>query len=286
MVSDDPWKKLVEEPEFNDSIEKFGYYSSPLSFQPFIKKYNLSLRNRAPSYLSIDFWSGQPKTLTERRCYVIRTGKGKFVIFNENRFAKPYLDLNLAETKNQIPVRQIVGYQVLRNAFKQHYHEDTNLEQLRLLGVYDEVVARLFGAKEYHIGPRGHRNSKFQLYFIDKDSDSRAQFTYDGQEELDYSIWTEDSVLVFEAKQFQTRTGIPGSVSRNLGTDIGWHKLAYPCFRFHEYSELNVYPVYYLRIDTTIYLFVFSKIEFESDGMVLNRVADFKPNRAFRIGLV
>jgi hypothetical protein len=45
-------------------------------------------------------------------------------------------------------------------------------------------------------------------------------FDYSGQEDLDYTIWTEDSVLVFEAKQFISSSG---------GLDIGWHKLAFPC---------------------------------------------------------
>ncbi len=39
-----------------------------------------------PSYLSIDFYSRQPKELRDRNCYVIRTGKGNFAIFEENRF--------------------------------------------------------------------------------------------------------------------------------------------------------------------------------------------------------
>lgn len=43
-------------------------------------------------------------------------------------------------------------------------------------------------------------------------------FDYNGQEDLDYTIWTEDSVLVFEAV-----------ISSSGGLDIGWHKLAFPC---------------------------------------------------------
>lgn len=287
MASDDPWHKLVNEAEFNESLKTLGYYVSPISFQPFVRKFDLSLRSRAPSYLSIDFWSGQSKTLTQRRCYVIRTGKGKFVIFNEDRFAKPYLDLNLNDVSEKIPWQNVDGYPHLQNAFRKHYHEDSNLEHLRLLGVYDEVVHRLFGNRIYRIGPRGNRNSRFKLYFKDKASDSYAEFMYDGQEEMDYSIWTEDVVLVFEAKQFQRQVKRPGYdiISNKYGTDIGWHKLAYPCFRFHDYIGLNVFPVYYLRIDMTIYIFVFNKIEFEPDGIMLNELRYFKPFRSFKVEL-
>ena len=46
----------------------------------------MKLSGPTPGYLSIDFYSRQPKELRDRNCYVIRTGKGNFVIFDENRF--------------------------------------------------------------------------------------------------------------------------------------------------------------------------------------------------------
>ena len=79
--------------------------------------------------------------------------------------------------------------------------------------------------------------------------------TYKGQAELDYSLWTRDSVLLFEAKQ--VKKGDP-----NYHLDIGWHKFAYAATRFLNYQNLNVYPVYFLRIKDKVFLFLFPKFGF------------------------
>jgi hypothetical protein len=86
LVADNPWQKLIQEQEFQAAIDKHGYYQSNLSFQPYVRKYHLELRNRVPAYLSIDFWSGQSHVLQENKLYVIRIGRGRFVIFYEERF--------------------------------------------------------------------------------------------------------------------------------------------------------------------------------------------------------
>jgi len=46
----------------------------------------LKLSGPTPGYLSIDFYSRQPKELRDRNCYLIRTGKDNFIIFDENRY--------------------------------------------------------------------------------------------------------------------------------------------------------------------------------------------------------
>jgi hypothetical protein len=56
------------------------------------------LKSRAPAYLSIDFWSGQSKELIKNKLYVLRRGKGRFVIFSDERFPKPYLELRKDDT--------------------------------------------------------------------------------------------------------------------------------------------------------------------------------------------
>ena len=56
------------------------------------------MKSRAPAYLSIDFWSGQSKELIKNKLYVPSRGKGRFVIFSEKRFTKPYLELQIDET--------------------------------------------------------------------------------------------------------------------------------------------------------------------------------------------
>ena len=52
MAADNPWQKLIEEQEFQDAIHKNGYYQSNLSFQPFVRKYQLT-RQRNFVYLFI-----------------------------------------------------------------------------------------------------------------------------------------------------------------------------------------------------------------------------------------
>ncbi|MFY1112071.1 MAG: hypothetical protein AB3K77_10375 [Methanosarcinaceae archaeon] len=48
----------------------------------------MKLSGPTPGCLSIDFYSRQPKELRDRNYYVSRTGKGKFAIFEENRFER------------------------------------------------------------------------------------------------------------------------------------------------------------------------------------------------------
>jgi hypothetical protein len=98
--SDDPWQKLANESGFLNEIEKEGCYQSPIPFELFKRKYGLQLRLKTPSYLSIDFWSKQSKTLTERGLYVMRTGRGNFVILDDRRFPKPYLQLTTEVLQN------------------------------------------------------------------------------------------------------------------------------------------------------------------------------------------
>ena len=99
-------------------------------------------------------------------------------------------------------------------------------------------------------------------------------FDYNGHEDLDYTIWTEDSVLVFEAKQFISASG---------GLDIGWHKLAFPCYRFYDYKGLNIIPIYYLRQQHSIYLFVFPRMEFYNGGILVNDITKYTPTKVLRI---
>jgi hypothetical protein len=160
-----------------------------------------------------------------------------------------------------------------------HYQEATNLEYLRFLGIYDQLIQLMFNIpnNSYFIGPRGNRNSGFRIYFNDKTKPNEPVFfDYNGQEELDYTIWTKNFVLVFEAKQFITGNG---------GLDIGWHKLAFSCHRFYDYKDLNIIPVYYLRQKNIVYLFIFPKMEFYNNGILLNDTTKFTPVKIFRVNI-
>lgn len=276
MKNEGIWNKLLNDIDFKQKIEENGYYRSPLSFQPFVQKYGLNPKNRAPAYLSIDLWKRQHLSLrnNENDLYVIRTGKGSFVIFSNLRFPKPYLELNRNNAED-IPIKDKEGFSFLKDAFKRHYQEDANLELPHMLGVYDELVKRVCKTSDYLVGPRGGRNSTFKFYMRDKENSSDPiPFDYNGQEQLDYTIWTKDSVLVFEAKQYK---------GKSYGLDIGWHKLIFPALRFKR-NGLRVYPVYYLRLHHTLFIFVFSPLTLGDDIFVLNDVSQLTP-RAYKVDL-
>lgn len=276
MKSDDPWEKLIVDNEFKKSIDTNGYFHWNSSFQDYIKKYNLNLRGNAPDYLSINFWSEQPRTLINNGFYVIRLGAENFAIFKEERFRRPYLDLKIDNAK-EIPIKQISSHSHLQNAFNEHYNEDANLEHLRILGVYEEILDEVCGTKDYRVGPRGSKKSIFKIYFKDQlNQDNPTSFDYEGQEELDYSIWTEKEALVFEAKQNKSNSG---------GLDVGWHKLAFTSQRFLKIEDLSVIPVYYLRQNQIIYLFAFPKMPSFRDGIILNDESQFNKYKSFKVVL-
>jgi hypothetical protein len=276
LKSDNAWEKLIVDNEFKKSIDTNGYFHWKSSFQDYIKKYNLNLRGNAPDYLSINFWSEQPSTLIHNGLYVIRLDAGSFVIFKEERFRKPYLDLKIDNAK-EIPIKQISSHSHLQDAFNEHYNEDANLEHLRILGVYEEILDEVCGTKDYRVGPRGSKKSIFKIYFKDQlNQDTPISFDYEGQEELDYSIWTEKEVLVFEAKQNKSNSG---------GLDVGWHKLAFTSQRFLKIEDLSVIPVYYLRQNQIIYLFAFPKMPSFRDGIILNDESQFSKYKSFKVVL-
>ena len=244
----------------------------------------IDAKQKAPSYLSLDFWRQQKQELIQNNWYVIRTGRGRFGIFSEDQYPKPYLELS-AEGAEEISVKPNAKYRHLRYAFKNldwklKAAENTLLELARFYGVYKVLTEYLEGTSNYQIGPRGGMTQKFPLYFKQRD-DTHTIFEYNGQVELDYTIWTESRVFVLEAK----------SVSRG-GLDVGWHKLAYPAHRFYNQTinhELKVNPVYFLRTIyegvNTILIFLFRNIEFMDGGVILNDRDAWEPLKVFRVDI-
>lgn len=166
----------------------------------------------------------------------------------------------------------------LEQAFYSNKQENAALEQLRFTGIYDIVLKELFGSNhKYHTGIRGNRNEEFDIYFHRIDSSIPEKIRrYKGQVELDYTIWTKDSVLLFEAKQIDDT-----NVTRYL--DIGWHKFAFAAIRFILNENVNVYPVYFLKSTSQIFLFIFPQICFHKEDIVFNDKAQMTPARVFVI---
>lgn len=269
---DDVLRNLTSEDSFVNQIQTRGYYLSEISYQKLIKKHGFSNSQNAAGFLSLDFFSKQSKILREKNMYLLRTGKGNFVIFDEKKFPHSYLNLNTNNSK-KLEINSS-GFPELIDAFDTR-QENAGLEQLNVLGVYDLLVKNLFGDVDWKIGPRGNKTSSFPVYAKSNSGEVNLIYTYEGQEELDYTIWTKDHVLLFEAK----------SLKPNMGLDVGWHKLAYPASRFKKYSKYKIKPIYFLKWEKIIHLFVFPDFEFHQDGIVINDEKAFAPEHIFRIDL-
>ena len=137
----------------------------------------------------------------------------------------------------------------------------TALEFPNALGCYDKLVEGLFGNVKWYVGPRGLKHSQFRTHGKKSDEKITCLYDYDGPEELDYTIWTKDCILLFEAKVVDRE---------NEGLDIGWHKMAYPAARFSKINNYTIKPIYFLRWENTIHLFVFPKFQFYNDGIIIN----------------
>lgn len=269
------WGPLFAEPEFQEEIYIYGC-SKERHFSKYKSKYDLNLSGPTPRYLSIDFYSSQLKELRSDNFFVIRTGNGNFVIFDEKRFRRPYLDLDtsIAEELNyEVPK----NFEHLKDAFKENLIEKSSIEHLWFLGIFKQIIHRVSSEKEYYIGPRGNKSSTFEVYFKDKKTQEIINiFTYEGQEDLDYSIFTENCIYFFEGKNFPNGRG---------GLDIGWHKIAFPASRFKKYSNKRLIPAYLLKLGTVVYFFIFSDFKFYNGGIILNDENQFTPKYIFKIDL-
>jgi len=264
---------VINEKNFQDQIQTNGFFTSDQSFKGFSKRYNFTSDRNTASYLSLDFWSSQSDILREKNLYLLRTGGGNFIILDNKRFPKPYLELNSHKYVKLKPENNEEFLDLL-DAFNIR-QENAGLEQLNVLGVYDSLIKALFGDSKWYVGPRGNKRSQFEVYATDNKNETRLIYNFDGQEELDYTLWTKEHILLFEAK----------SLPLNKGLDVGWHKIAYPASRFRKYEKYKIIPVYFLKWEDIIHLFVFPVFKFHNNGIIINNREAQMPERVFRIDL-
>ena len=264
-------QEIIDDPKIKKSIEEKGFHQFP-EWTKFRKKY--PVKSIPTSKISLDFWSKQHKILRKNNYYILRTGGGKFAILDREKFPKPYLDLNVKNAE-QLSYDKDPNFKDLWNAFSDLNQEDTGLEHLGGTEVYQSLFRKLFSKEpklKWRIGPRGNRVSKFKVYAQNKQNEILPLYDFDGQEELDYTLWTKDHILLFEAK----------SVKRNKGLDIGWHKMAYPANRFRKYNR-KIIPIYLLKWEKIYHMFVFPVFDFHKDGIIINDQEKLKPDRIFRV---
>ena len=271
------WKPLLEDVEFKKQIETNGFFQET-KFTEYRKKYSIPQsmeRNGGNTafHLSIDFFSRQSKELREKGYFLLRTGHGKFIIFNQKFFDTSYLDLNIKHFK-EISFKIPKAYPDLVDAYKERLTENASLELMHFLGIFKKVIQKITNEDGYIIGPRGNKSSTFDVYFYNKQTkENEKVYTYYGQEELDYSLFTKNSIFVIEGKSLNSK-----------GLDIGWHKLAYPLSRFEKYNK-DIYPCYFLKKQNIIWFFIFPKYSFFKKGIVLNDKLAFTPIETYRIDL-
>jgi len=262
---------ITSQVDFIDKIKRDGF-SEVYSFSDIIKRYGFTPKLGTPTYLSLDFLSLQQDVLKEKGLQIIRTGSGRFVMLDSHQISNCYLDLNISNS-SKIEPKLDNDFPDLLKAFEET-QEDVALEQLNFLGIYDSMIENLFGKQKWHVGPRGGRRSDFPVYGK-KSNELKLMYNFGGPEELDYTIWTKDHILLIEAK----------SMTPNKGLDIGWHKIAYTAFRFHEFKKYKIIPIYLLKWERVIHLFVFPEFKFHQNGIVLNDTDLQKPERVFRVEL-
>ena len=276
---EDLLQKTINTAEFLSEINAKGFWKCDDSVIKYAKKNGVKLDSNAPNYVSLDFWSKQSEILKDNDYYILRSGGGTFVILDKKQFPNAYLDLSISDY-TEMETKEDPEFPELYKAFRKEpgdksKQENSALEHPRALGFYDLLIKELFGNVRWYVGPRGGKTSKFKVYGKKSNGETTFLFDYSGQEELDYTIWTKDSILLFEAKVMMDGEGL----------DIGWHKMAYPASRFSKTDNYTTKPIYFLRYKNTIHLFVFPKFPFYNDGIIINDKKNQIPEKIFRINL-
>ena len=276
---EDLLQKTINTAEFLSEINTKGFWKCDDSVIKYAKKNGVELDSNAPNYVSLDFWSKQSEILKNNDYYILRSGGGTFVILDKKQFPNAYLDLSISDY-TEMETKEDPEFPELYKAFRKEpgdksKQENSALEHPRALGCYDLLIKELFGNVRWYVGPRGGKTSKFKVYGKKSNGEIIFLFDYSGQEELDYTIWTKDSILLFEAKVMMDGEGL----------DIGWHKMAYPASRFSKIDNYTTKPIYFLKCKNTIHLFVFPKFPFYNDGIIINDKKNQIPEKIFRIDL-
>jgi hypothetical protein len=325
------WEWLVLQSSFRSSILTQGYYelekeevskavaewyeNRKNDYGNLYHRYKFSRYPAARKSLlafqsaSFDFYSQTPEPLRRLRLFAIRTGKGNCVIFNSHVFPLPYGGPVLCSRyfTREFSTRIPRGYRNLVNSLPIQVNEQSFIKTLHFSGVFTELVRYICGAKEYEIGPSGQLSSSFPFWmmkgFSRKNNRRLERFMFEGTNDLDECLFprSTDVIVPIEAK-----------IDDGVHFDLGWHKLAFPCYRFIDNSrprpflrdvaggrrisgpsgtnKMKIIPVYCLFVPwgKRTYIYVFPTIEIHKErygyrnydveyGLVLNDVKQFTP---------
>lgn len=314
------WEWLVLQSDFRRSIERQGFYElekeaisdslmewyehaksnyerldslrkasrrllakkSPLDFQP----------------ASFDFYSQTPQPLKRLGLFTIRTGKGNCVVFDSRVFPLPYGGgLASKYFTATFPTRVPKGYDSLLYSLSFQLNEQSFIKALHFSDVFGNVVRYVCGTQEYQVGPSGHIASEFPFWMKDVKKRKLVRFTFRGTSDLDECLYPRNSDIVIP---------IEAKVDDGVHNDLGWHKLAFPCYRFIDNTkplvpdatspkDLKIVPVYCIfdPWGKMAYIYVFPKIkvheqkyyDYTERGLVLNDQKQFMPRKVFAVDM-
>jgi hypothetical protein len=312
------WEWLVLQSDFRRNIAKHGFYElEKEAIDDVLQEWYEhtkgdyerlnSLRNAshfkksllAFQAASLDFYSQTPEPLKRLGLFTIRTGNGNCVVFDRNVFPLPYGGaLASRYFTASLPIRIPKGYESLLHSLSFQLNEQSFIRALHFSGVFGSVVKYVCGTQEYQAGPSGHTASSFPFWMRDVKKRKLVRFMFRGVSDLDECLYPRNSnvVIPIEAK-------IDG-----VHNDLGWHKLAFPCYRFinntrplfpdtasAKAKDLKIVPMYCLfeRWSKHAYIYVFPKItihkqrlydDFER-GIILNDERQFTPRKVFTIDM-
>lgn len=246
-----------------------------------------------PFSTSFDFLSQMPVPLRERGLYVIRTGRGNCVIFDSRIFPFPFGGgICTKPAIGEIAAKVPRGYRNLLYP-QRRINEQTFLRLLHFFGIFGQVVRHVSGTTSYETGPSGHISCTFPFWMRDSRRKKLVEFHFEGISDLDECLYPRNTnvVMPIEAKIDESGTNC----------DLGWHKLAFPCYRFinnpfiSKGRDLRIFPLYcvYVPLTKRVEICVFPQVKIHKDrlggfvkrGLVLNEEKQFSPSKIFTVDL-
>jgi len=327
------WDWLLVQQDFIKSISRHGYYrlermsvhsayngwrrGGKASFQSHSgKRLSASFPSNAPRHgngipasFSTDYYSRTPYSLKSNGLYVVPVGSGDCLIFDEKVFPRPYLKLHgLYSDAKKLAATTVRGFDSIIEALSFQWNEQSFLRALHFCGGLGGVVKKMFGTASYHSGPSGAIRSSFPFWMKDIRRNKLVRFIFDGMADLDECLYVKhlDVVIPIEVKIDYDHE------------DLGWHKLAFPCYRFIDNSRAfadyrqgssqgtcpsfvkrtSIFPMYcaYSPPTQSALIYVFPEVKascfstdygkkFVEKGIILNNPKHLEPERVFEVDM-
>ena len=231
------WDWLLRDPSLKSGIKKHGHYT--INRDILARKWlarTRSLKMPPLSAFGAERLSQTSRPMNDNELYLMKAGRGDFIVFDMRVFLPPFLSLNPAELNRgeQLPIKLPAGYRQVAMHFRRQWNEQTFLKALHFCGAFSQLVYRLSRHRthDYITGPSGPTLSCFPFWMkrngVNAVNHSLARFDYNGVVDLDDCLYVRESNLI-----------IPIEAKMQYYQDLAWHKLAFPCYRFIPQPRLD-----------------------------------------------